>query len=176
MARSARRFTQSPRRRKGWEEGPGGVALTTVAATSSAFLGAGILWLADGITIIRIRGRFAAFLGNAAAIGDGYQGAVGLALVTEQAFTAGIGSVPIPIAERDWDGWMYHMQFGVHSQTIQSSTVDGGASSAIDFVVDSKAMRKTGTQEVLMAVVEVTEIGTATVNMFFDSRVLVALP
>ena len=60
-------------------------------------------------TLIRIRGRIQALLLTAAAAGDGFTYAFGLALVENTAFTAGATSLPGPISEADWDGWIWHL-------------------------------------------------------------------
>jgi len=176
LARISRGSIRAPRRRKGWEEGPGGVALTTVAATGSAFLGTVANPAQDGLTLIRTRGRFAAFIGNATSVGDGYQGAFAIGITQAAATAVGITAVPTPITEQDWDGWIFWQAFGVHSQVDKTVSLAPGAAGAIDFEVDSKAMRKLDLLDSIYAVVEITEIGTATMNMFFDSRLLLALP
>ncbi len=43
-------------------------------------------------------------------------------------------------------------------------------------VVDTKAMRKFPAEMSIYAALEVVEIGTATLNVFFDSRALGKLP
>ena len=47
--------------------------------------------------------------------------------------------------------------------------------SSLRLEVDSKAMRKFPVEMALYAVVEIVEVGTATINFHFDSRVLFKL-
>ena len=95
--------------------------------------------------------------------------AVGIGIVTNEAFAIGATAIPGPISEADWDGWMYHRFFDLHKGL--ADTTDG--SSAIEFEVDSKAMRKwDGGAETLVGMVEAVEAGTASMDVFFDSRVL----
>ena len=137
----------APRRRKGWALGPGSDAVTAISASASGFLGTAAASASDGQTIIRVRGRFAAFLSAASAVGDGYQGAMGIGVTTTAAILAGIGSVPTPITEIGWDGWMYWQAFGIHS----GKTTEADGSASIDFEVDTKAMRKIDFDESLFA-------------------------
>ena len=161
------------RRQTSWDEGPGGTGITQLSSVGSVFLGSVAQALVDGLTIVRLRGSFAAYLETAAAVGQGYQGAIGLGVVSENAFGVGITAVPTPITDSTWDGWLYHRFFGVHRSL--AATGAGEGSSQIRFEVDSKAMRKIPESDALIAVVEMVEIGTATIDMFFDSRILVKL-
>ena len=162
--------TRGARRHTDWGLGPGGTANTAVAASSSVILGAGVVLTVSG-TLSRLRGAFSAYLLTASAAGAGYQGAFGIGIVSTPAFSVGITSMPTPITEMEWNGWLYHRFFGVHAM---SATPADAAAAAIEFEVDSKAMRKMETAEVTMfAAIEVVEIGTATMDVFFDSRALV---
>ena len=174
MARTSRGSFRGtyPRRRKAWEEGPGGTASTNYSGSSAQIVGAGANIIVDGLTLLRTRGEFEIFMTAATAIPDGFRGAFGIGIVTTAAFTAGVASIPTPIAEQDWDGWLFWRAFGVHAGLQPNS--DG--SGYLRFEVDSKAMRKLDLLETIVAVVEVVEVGTATATSHFDSRVLLALP
>ena len=65
--------------------------------------------------LIRTRGEFLIFLHSATALAHGYHGAFGIAKATTVAITAGAASVPTPITEENWDGWLYHRYFSVLS-------------------------------------------------------------
>jgi len=52
----------------------------------------------------------------------------------------------------------------------------GGVGIGERAVVDTKAMRKLDLGDVIFAVAQVTELGAATMRVFFDSRLLVMLP
>ena len=167
------RFVQRQRRRVGWEEGPGGSTLTTFTITSQALIGASVAVLQDGLTLVRLRGHLSAFLVSAAAAGDGFHCAIGVGISTVQALGIGITAVPTPIADMDWDGWLYHRFFDVHVGDATAGDIDHGR---VDFQVDSKAMRKTQEDSALYAVIQAVEVGTAEMDVFFDSRMLFKLP
>ena len=167
---SSRRGTA--RRLTSWGAGPGSQSSLGVSASSNSFLGAGLVITSDEeVTIVRIRGLFRVLLTAATAVGDGFFGAVGIGIVATSAFDAGISSVPTPVTEVSWEGWLWHSFFGVHR-----SLGDGAPSESTDLVIDSKAMRKQNSDEVLYAAVELTEEGTATADLYLDARVLDKLP
>ena len=136
----------------------------------------------DGITLIRTRGELLVQLVTASASGGGFNGAFGIGIVTAAAFLAGVASVPTPITEEGWDGWLYHKYF----QVVSSGIIDGSAAADHDFMlsqggtfrqeVDSKAMRKHSPEDVVFCCLEVTESGTATGRWLFNSRLLAKLP
>ena len=117
-------------------------------------------------------------LTSAAAALDGFAGAFGIGVITAAAFTAGVGSVPTPITEIGWDGWLYHQFIDLRAPGL----IDGSAAVDVDIMlsttaavripVDSKAMRKIGIDEVTFGVLEVIEVGTAALSWRFNSRIL----
>ena len=127
----------------------------------------------DGLTVVRLRGSLSAFILTATSAGDGFHCALGIGLINEDAFAVGVTTVMDPIADAQWDGWLYHRFFDVHAQTTTPGT--GSIIDAIQFEVDSKAMRKTSEDTIIFAALEVVEQGTATMNLFFDSRMLFKL-
>ena len=185
MARSrGSRFprTTSQRRKNAWVAGVGSnQAGQSVSATGKAgvSLGAGIN--VDGLTLVRTRGEFQMYLESASSAGAGFIGAVGLAVVTDQAFNVGITAIPGPVTESNFDGWLYHRFFSV----IAGGIIDGGAaadhdqvnamSAAVRVEIDSKAMRKVKEGETIVGIMEFTEIGTAVARFFMDSRMLFKL-
>ena len=165
------RQVQGYRRKTAWSVGPGGTGNTPFSSSNGAILASVVNPTVNESTIVRIRGHFAAYLLTADAGGSGFQGAFGIGLATKSATTAGAASVPLPLDDQDWDGWLYHRYFGIHEGELQS-----GPSSAIQFEVDSKAMRKFPDPEwSCYAATQVVEIGTATMDSFFDSRMLLKL-
>jgi len=178
VAHLRRGFTRgrSPRRQTGWEVGPGGSTAESFSISSAQILGAGLTANVDGLTIVRIRGSLQAYLLSVDAAGAGFHFGMGIGVVSADAFGVGVSAVPDPIADADWDGWMYHRFFDLHSfsATISQNFGPSGLA-AIQFEVDTKAMRKIGTNDVLMAVLESVEAGSATANVHFDSRVLFKL-
>ncbi len=180
MAR-ARRFSRGSslghsRRKTSWNEGPGGTTPTQFTSTGEAILGGGVAANLDGVTVIRIRGQLDFFLTSVAAAIEGFHGAFGICVVNEDAFAVGSSAIPDPLADQLWDGWMYHHFFDVHAIT---GTIADGVNAQVAhqrIEVDTKAMRKTPTEEVVVGKLEVVENGTAVMNVFFESRMLVKLP
>jgi len=82
--------------------------------------------------------------------------------------------MPTPLAEQDWDGWLYWTPLSIHNAVASGTEVSRGFSQSV--IVDSKAMRKLDEGDVIYATSEVVEVGTATADLFFDCRVLLALP
>ena len=163
-SRGSRRLTE-------WGVGPGGTGVRTLTASGSAFLGNSIVLTEKG-TIIRLRGFFSGTVQAASNLGDGFFGAMGIAVVQTPAFAAGIASVPTPIAEANSDAWLYHKFFDLRS----GLTNDADGSGRFEVEVDSKAMRiMEGAEDSMYAAIETVEIGTFEADFFFDSRVLIKL-
>ena len=153
-----------------WGEGPGGTGITNITASGAAILGDGVVTVQNELTILRTRGLLdVVLLGAATANGDGYVGAVGIGVFTDPAFTAGIVSMPTPITNVTWNGWLWHQFISVHDNDISG---ESSADKQRQYEVDSKAMRKFDSEMVIAAVIEVVEIGGAALTVFFDSRML----
>ena len=168
--------SRGPRRRTGWELGPGGTAALSVSTDSVSFLGSGIVTLFDGFTIARLRGFLSANLLTVSSAGDGYDFAVGVGLINSDAFAVGVTTILDPIGDADWDGWLYHRFFNIHAVTATIADGVNAAAAAIQFEVDSKAMRKLTDTDVIFAAVQAVENGAATAEVFFNSRLLMKLP
>jgi len=180
MARQRSGFNRGnarSRRRTGWEEGPGSSSVAAAfSASGSAILGAGLVALADGLTVARIRGNMELVLNSATAALSGYHGAVGIGKTTSEAFTVGITALPTPLTDADWDGWMWHSFYDLHAVTGAASDGVNAVSNYLRIPVDSKAMRKFDLSDTLFVVTEVIEVGVATMSIHFDSRILLFLP
>ena len=159
------------RSRRLTEWGPGPLA-SGIAVTS----GSQLLWTAgstvvDKVTIVRIRGLVEIQLHTAAAVGDGFFGAVGFAIVSNEAFAAGAGSVPSPFTSPEF-GWLWHSYFSVRA--ISATIADGvNAVAAVQRIeIDNKSMRKQSTSETLVGVIDQEELGTATAELNANCRIL----
>ena len=88
-------------------------------------------------TIVRTRG----VVSVKPAVGTDIEivGAIGVGIVSDEAFTAGVASIPGPWSEADWDGWFVWRSFAF-SQTQLDAT--GSLLNSIQIEIDSKAMRK----------------------------------
>jgi len=117
-----------------------------------------------------------AFLTTANAVSDGFHGAIGIGVVTDDAFGVGVSAVPDPLDEMEWDGWLWHSFFDIH--TAASPLDDGVNAATVGWQkdIDSKAMRKLNLGDTIFAIAEVTMGGTAVMQLFLDTRVLLKLP
>jgi len=175
--------TIPPRRANSWDFGPGQAgAQSQITGSVTTLASASLSVLVDGLTLARLRGMFHSYLSAAAAPQDGFVGAFGIAVATTAAIAVGATAVPSPITEQDWDGWLYWTPVflvspGVIDGTVSDdrSSISGQTGSQIQ-VVDSKAMRKLNEAESIYGALEVSEVGTATMNWHFDSRILLKLP
>jgi len=171
--RSGMNLVRHPRRRTSWGFGPGSVSATQVSATGESFLGSAVAPTTEGLVLTRLRGNCSAYLETAAAAKDGFHCAIGVAIVPDEGVAAGIGSVPTPLTDEDWDGWLYHRHFDLH---VAAAAAIDSFQSSIQFEVDSKAQRKFEAGNSIYAAIDVFEVGTAVMQVFFDCRVLVKLP
>ena len=181
--RSSRFLTKSAPHRSSWEFGPetsGNGAPQGLTASSSQLAGTNVAAAIDGLTLIRTRGEFMIYLTAATALGDGFHGAFGIGKATQAAVVAGVLSVPNPITEEAWDGWLYHRYFSCMAPgpiavatAAQETLQNAGNIASLRLEVDSKAMRKWDINESMFACIEVIEHGTATAEWLFNSRMLV---
>jgi len=168
---------RSQRRRSAWDAGPGGTAVTSLSNNTPAFLGSAVTPTAGAapLTVVRIRGQVDVMLTLATAAGDGWQGAIGIGLATTAAVVAGISSVPTPTTEQGDENWLWWHVFSVHNPLVSSSELNGmGAYQRIE--IDTKAMRKFDDGMSIYAAINQVETGTATMDVFLDTRMLTLLP
>ena len=169
------RTSSGVRRATAWSSGPRQIPVGLTAAGAQLWA-VGSQSTLSGLTLIRVRGEFTAVLDVVTAIGDGFERiAVGMCIVSENAFDAGVTAVPSPITDIGWDGWLYHRLLG---QFRGSSTTELGRSpmEAVRIEMDSKAMRKFKQTDVLIGVVELApETGAATLTFSATTRLLTKL-
>jgi len=177
------RVPQSLKRRVGWEEGIGGTTVqSSISTSSSTLVNAALTVLEDGLTLVRTRGRVQFFLSAATAALDGFTGAFGIGVATTAAVTAGAASVPNPLDEQDWDGWIYWRALqliapGVISNAASTDTSGIGGFTAVQNIeIDSKAMRKLRVGDSIYGSLQVVENPTAVLEWAIDTRILVKLP
>ena len=180
------RSHRSQRRKTSWNIGPqSGVdgAPQTLSGTNVDLATGGAVVVAEGVTLVRTRGELAMHL-EVASLQDGFHGAFGIAVATSTAFTAGIGSLPTPLDEESWDGWLYHRYFSLLAGGIVAAATAAtqqnqinSTSAALRFEVDSKAMRKLQVDQTIYAALQVVEFGASAQMVWsFNSRMLVKLP
>ncbi len=177
MARHRGRYagrSNGARRRTDWND-----FLTEVftLGTTAVQLGATSFTTILGTeTLARIHGELMVTLNTATSINDGFTGAVGIGKVQDEAFQAGVGSVPSPVTESSWDGWLYHQFFEVRALSTVEAELIASPASTFRRTVDVKSMRKVDDQENFILVMEAIEVGTAVGVLSFQSRALSLLP
>ena len=175
--RNASRFrsTNAMRRKTAWGLGPrdtdGGFSATGKALWSSA-----VVPDENGLTIVRIRGIFSITQATAGVALDGFFGAVGFCIITDEALAIGITAVPDPLSDEGNDIWMWHSYFDTRSATatFADGVNAGGIFARID--IDNKAMRRFDPGKAIVGVTSVIESGTATCEIQASSRILFKLP
>jgi len=160
------------RRVKTWSLGPENVDLSQSGSGAQLWSAGGQLANETQITILRLRGFQKITLLTATAAGDGFFGATGFGLVTNEAFAIGVTAVPSPLSEEEWDGWLFHTYWGV--QAAVAAGVDTFGTS-FNLEIDSKAMRKWSDGYTLIGINDVVEKGTAVVEYQGSSRLLALL-
>ncbi len=163
--------SRGPRRVVDWGLGP--------AAEPEIFTATGTqLWSlgttpSQKLTVVRTRGWINYYLTATAAILDGFAGASGIYLMTEDAFLVGDAAAVDPLTDANSDVWLWHSFFDIRSIT---ATIGDGVNSTAIVVrqeIDSKAMRKNFDPEMVMVgVTEVVEQGTATLTVRAEVRQL----
>ena len=178
LSRGAFRSSRgSSKRLTEWGLGPGATAPVPISTTVATILGSFAVPVIPGMTVVRLRGYFRMHLTLATSAGDGFGGAFGVGIATLAAVTAGGASVPTPITEADADNWLFHRFVDVAAGFPFASAADpaGNRHAFIEFEVDSKAMRKLPLEMAIYSSLEVTEVGTAGAQVWFDSRMLLKL-
>ena len=175
-SRFPRTNVESIRRRTDWAEGANGT--TGAISTSSTVLFQNAAQsLSDGQTVIRTRGELLAYLMASDVVGGGFQCGFGICKVTQNAAGVGITAVPHPLADVDWDGWMYYTQFNLRNCFAGAFTeVRSGIPGVVRIPIDSKAMRKLDADDNIVGVFETVETVTATMRAFLETRILIKLP
>ena len=125
----------------------------TVASTTKVII-ASFDPFASGLekpTVIRTRGNVCHRPDSTIGADAAYVGAYGVGVVLDQAFAAGVASVPGPFDQADWDGWLV---WGNIAGTFQFGSDIGVENLETCEVVDSKGMRKISDNETLVLVAE----------------------
>ncbi len=154
MANGRRRFvggarTRAPRRRSLWV-GYADQSFIAVGAGLKVVISNFTLATLDSLTVIRNRGVLSVN-STAVAIDQNIVGAYGIGIVTQQAFAAGVASMPGPWTDSDWDGWMVLLPI---SFRYDITTDVGRLITTVNTEIDSKAMRKMEANETLVAIAE----------------------
>ena len=166
---------RGPKRQVVWGVGPNAQNVSSMASFAAVWSNGVVLTQESEVTIVRLRGDLLLTLLAQTAIGDGFAGAVGIGIVNSQAFATGIGAMPTPVTEVDWPGWMWHSFFNLRGITALEADGSNAMGVVQRMLIDSKAMRKMGDEEVLFGAIEGTLSGGGTLELQADSRLLAKL-
>ncbi len=86
--------SRSQPHRPSWSTGPNGIV--TISSSSSVLYATGAQSQVDEVTIVRTRGLVTVFLSAGGTL-EGFDGAIGICVVSENAFNVGITAVPTPV-------------------------------------------------------------------------------
>ncbi len=144
------------RMQKHWEGFTGSISGTISADATQLFTTA--LAFTEAQTILRTLGDYIITPSQAPTAGDVAIVAVGLAVISSDAFAAGVTAVPDPVGEPQypWLFWASHLMF------FGGTSVDpAGPAAAVRGKVDVKSMRKVKPRESLVWVAEYFDIAGA---------------
>jgi len=113
-------------------------------------------------TVVRVRGELAHNPQVYSADLD-YAGAIGFCVVSSDAFAAGGASIPGPQSDPGWEGWFVWAGFSYH---LEFSDATGLFSPTARQTIDSKAMRKIGSNETIVVMQE-SQAGLFEVSLQF---------
>jgi len=138
------------------------VALPPATAVLDSVFTAG-----DPETIIRVRGLLS-IQSDQIVISEQPFGAVGLAVVTDQAVAIGVTAIPTPYADGESDKWLLHEYWAASMEVATAVSI---ANISQRFVLDSKAMRKVSPDETVVLVIENGSAGGGAIYRL-DLRIL----
>jgi hypothetical protein len=115
------------------------------------------------LTVLRTRGQWQIEL-DAAAVNERVQVAAGIIITSDEAFAAGAASVPSPQNDGE-DDWLWHGYLTVTA--LQEAAVDPSFLSASG-EIDSKAMRKMNSNEIMIFVAEIVNSTDQTGTLDFQ--------
>ncbi len=171
MARrlSPQRFSRGVKRAVDWDLSFSSIARTNIPAGTKVLLGSITAAALDGVapaTIVRTRGVLNVLSDQSAATED-QMGAIGLAFVNEVARALGVTGLPGPDSDfgYDWFWWQ-----GV-AQTQRLATAVGFENAGVQYVIDSKAMRKFDGGSGLVLMVE--NVGSTGFDVSVQIRILI---
>ncbi len=102
-------------------------------------------------TIIRTRGE-ASVRAQTFGADVTVSGAFGICVVSDQAFAAGVASIPGPFDQADWNGWFVWQSFIRAVEFVSAVGVEPNV--VWPYQVDSKAMRKVRDNETIVMVAQ----------------------
>jgi len=172
----SRHRSQTPPRQVSWATGP--ETNSTITGVTLTLWSSGSVGQISGLTIVRTRGEAQITLTAVNQAHGGFDGAFGIGIATSAAFAAGVASLPSPITEIGWDGWLVHQMFSVASITATIADGSNAVGCSVRYEIDSKAMRKLKDEDrTIFGITEAAnEFGAATMSFTAIIRMLVKLP
>jgi len=166
--------TAGARRKVTWNQGPNG-SISNIITSTVALFALGSQATIDDLTLVRIRGQVLLSLSAVDAVNEGFRCYLGICSVSENAFNAGVAAVPAPLADIGWDGWIWHYESILRSNFATFEPTSPMTMERIQ--IDNKAMRKVHNTDILVGVLETTELGDgSTMAALMDTRILDKLP
>jgi len=169
----ARRFPRSvvtrQRRATQWLQSAIDTGSTSLAA-GAAVLDQSFAF-GEKATIVRTRGRLWVKSDQIASTEEPF-GAIGLAVVTDQAFAIGVTAVPTPITDASSDNWFLWEPW--QASMVAATQVGFSGDSWTGYELDSKAMRKVDDGDTVVVVLENTS-GAHGCEFIVTFRMLVKL-
>ena len=149
LRRGGHGFNRGGQRRLTQWVGPADQGFINVASGGASIISS--ISFEEQTTAVRIRGDLT-IIPQSSAADLTIVGAYGEGIVTQEAFAAGVASMPEPFTDGDWGGWMVWRSFSFRLEVGTDTT--GFEFLPWDMEVDSKAMRKISPNEVLVAIAE----------------------
>jgi len=163
-ARVRRTVTTRSRHQRNVSWGGLEIIPTTIVIDTKIILGSFVLATQFDETVLRVRGGFMVSSDQVATL-ERPQGAVGMIVVSEDAFATGIGAVPGPVTDIGNDGWFMWQPLTAFFDT-------GGDNVPHYFEIDSKAKRIVREGSRIVVVAEGSAGGTQGMIMWGYLRVL----
>ena len=149
--------THGPGRLTQWI-GPADQNFVNVATGATAIIGS--ISFEGAQTVVRNRGLLyitpQAFSADVTVVG-----AVGMAVVSTEAFAAGAASIPSPYRDADWGGWLLWQPYAYF---LNFGTDVGSREGTRQYTLDSKSMRKITPNETLVLMAE-SQVGAVSIGM-----------
>ena len=147
------KFVRGPKRQTTWV-GPADQAYVSVVSTGATLLSSFDARADGGMvspTLIRSRGMLSV---KPSTFGSDLTivGAFGIAIVTDVAFAAGIGSLPKPFDDAEWGGWLVWQPFSYFLEFMDATGFAAPADR--EYEVDSKVMRKVSNDETVVLIAQ----------------------
>ncbi len=167
MARRHMVQARAPKRQSTWFQfSPLAATITAVGGTAYFSLNAAALALRP-FTIVRTHFIFQVRSDQAAANED-QSGAVGIAVVSDEASAVGITATPTPVTEAASDLWLLHSYFA------QAGSAVNEGRTGFNYAVDSKAMRRVDIGQDIIFAAEASSISDGLI-LTMAARMLVKL-